>query len=118
MDLYRARDRYSVKLRMLSDDPTPKIRPSTTDRSNGGISSSSRCSLEGLTAGSFQNKKMDVKTQGSHGQPRKDALSSGLDSQYISQSGLAVMRKKRIHVQVCSLLYLFSIQRQRHCKES
>ncbi|XP_057522888.1 E3 ubiquitin-protein ligase COP1-like isoform X1 [Amaranthus tricolor] len=99
MDLYRARDRYSVKLRMLSDDPTPKIRPSTADRNNGGISSGSRCSLGGLTAGSFQNKKMDVKAQGSHGQPRKDALSSGLDSQYISQSGLAVMRKKRIHVQ-------------------
>ncbi|KAL2930601.1 E3 ubiquitin-protein ligase COP1 [Bienertia sinuspersici] len=42
---------------------------------------------------------MDEKAQGSYGPPRKDAL-SGLDSQTFSQLGLAVMRKKRIHVQV------------------
>ncbi|XP_010688914.1 E3 ubiquitin-protein ligase COP1 isoform X2 [Beta vulgaris subsp. vulgaris] len=98
MELYRARDRYSVKLRMLSDDPSPKLWPSTADRSGGGVSSGSRSSLGGLAAGSFQNKKMDGKAQGSQGPLRKDAL-GGLDSQYISQSGLAVMRKKRIHVQ-------------------
>ncbi|KNA20638.1 hypothetical protein SOVF_050530 [Spinacia oleracea] len=98
MELYRARDRYSVKLRMLGDDSTPKLWPSTADRSTGGVSSGSRSSLGGLAMGNFQNKKMDCKAQGSHGNQRKDAL-SGLDSQYISQSGLAVMRKKRIHVQ-------------------
>ncbi|KAL2926855.1 E3 ubiquitin-protein ligase COP1 [Bienertia sinuspersici] len=98
VELYRAKDRYSVKLRMLGDDPAPKIWPSTADRSSGGVSSGSHSSLGGLAAGGFQNKKMDGKAQGSHGPPRKDAL-SGLDSQYISQSGLAVMRKKRIHVQ-------------------
>uniref|UniRef100_A0A803LRK4 RING-type domain-containing protein n=1 Tax=Chenopodium quinoa TaxID=63459 RepID=A0A803LRK4_CHEQI len=98
VELYRARDRYSVKLRMLGDDSTPKLWPSTADRSSGGVSSGSRSSLGGLATGSFQNKKMDARAQGSHGTQRKDAL-SGLDSQYISQSGLAVMRKKRIHVQ-------------------
>ncbi|XP_021724566.1 E3 ubiquitin-protein ligase COP1-like isoform X1 [Chenopodium quinoa] len=98
VELYRARDRYSVKLRMLGDDSTPKLWPSTADRSSGVVSSGSRSSLGGLATGSFQNKKMDARAQGSHGTQRKDAL-SGLDSQYISQSGLAVMRKKRIHVQ-------------------
>lgn len=99
MELYRARDRYSVKLRMLGDDPTPKSWSSTVDKSSGGFSSGSRSSLGGLAAGSFPNKKMDGKGQVSlHGPPRKDA-SSGLDSQYISQSGLAMMRKKRIHAQ-------------------
>ncbi|KAL9229888.1 hypothetical protein vseg_005306 [Gypsophila vaccaria] len=99
MELYRARDRYSVKLRMLGDDPTQKSRPSTADRSSGGLSSSSRGSLGGLAAGGLQNMKLDGKAQlSSHGPSRKDGL-SGFDSQYISQSGLAVMRKKRIHVQ-------------------
>lgn len=99
MELYRARDRYSVKLRMLGDDPTSKSWPSAVDNSSGAYSSGSRSSLGGLAAGSFQNKKMDGKAQASaHGPSRKDGL-SGLDSQYISQSGLAVMRKKRIHAQ-------------------
>ncbi|KAL2930602.1 E3 ubiquitin-protein ligase COP1 [Bienertia sinuspersici] len=32
VELYRAKDRYSVKLRMLGDDPPPKMWPSTADR--------------------------------------------------------------------------------------
>ena len=110
MFLYRARDRYPVKLQMLSDVPTPKLWHSIADRSNGGIPSGSRSSFGGLATGGFQNKKMDVKAQRSHGHPRKDDL-SGLDSQYISHSGLAVTRKKRIHVQVCSIIYLFVMHR-------
>lgn len=108
--LYRARDRYSVKPLMLSDVPTPKLRRLIVDRSNGGIPSGSRSSFGGLAAGGFQNKKIDVKAQRSHGQPREDDL-SGLDSLYISHSSLAVTRKKRIHVQVCSIIYLFVMHR-------
>ncbi|GAB2285237.1 coatomer subunit alpha [Dionaea muscipula] len=102
MELFRARDRYTMKLRMLGDDPTAKSWPSSVDRNSGGLSSGSRSSLGGLGAGSFQNK-VDGKAQVSiHGQQRKDAL-SGLDLQHISQSGLAVMRKKRIHAQFSDL---------------
>ncbi|KAL2921620.1 E3 ubiquitin-protein ligase COP1, partial [Bienertia sinuspersici] len=79
VELYRAKDRYSVKLRMLGDDLAPKMWPSKADRSSGGVSSGSHSSLGGLAEGGFQNKKMDGKAQGSHGPPRKDAL-SGLDS--------------------------------------
>ncbi|XP_074273048.1 E3 ubiquitin-protein ligase COP1 [Silene latifolia] len=117
MELYRARDRYSVKLRMLGDDPTQKW-PSTADKCGGGFSSGSRSSLGGLAAGSFHNKKMDGKAQlNSHGPSRKDAL-SGLDSQYISQSGLAVMRKKRIHTQFNDLQECYLQKRRQLANQS
>ncbi|KAH9624959.1 hypothetical protein KSS87_020152 [Heliosperma pusillum] len=117
MELYRARDRYSVKLRMLGDDPTQKW-PSTADICGGGFSSGSRSSLGGLAAGSFQNKKMDGKAQlSSHGPSRKDAL-SGLDSQYISHSGLAVMRKKRIHTQFNDLQECYLQKRRQLANQS
>ncbi|KAL9244295.1 hypothetical protein vseg_018087 [Gypsophila vaccaria] len=98
MELYRARDRYSVKLRMLGN-PTPKSWPSTNGTSSGGFSFGSRSSVGGLGAVSFQSKKIDGKGQlSSHSSSRTDAL-SGLEAQHISPSGLAVMRKKRIHAQ-------------------
>ncbi|KAK9676554.1 hypothetical protein RND81_11G084700 [Saponaria officinalis] len=118
MELYRARDRYSVKLRMLGDDPTPKSWPSTNGKSSGILSSGSRSSLGGLAGGSFQNKKIEGKGQlSSHGSSRKDAL-SGLDSQYISQSGLAVMRKKRIHAQFNDLQQCYLQKRRQLANQS
>ncbi|MFQ6633833.1 hypothetical protein Gotur_010598 [Gossypium turneri] len=102
MDLYRARDRYSVKLRMLGDDSsTRKPWSSSMDKNNSGIVSSSLNIRGGMPAGNLQNKKIDGKTQLSgHVSQRKDAL-SGADSQGFNQSGLSVARKKRIHAQVC-----------------
>ncbi|GAB4859398.1 coatomer subunit alpha [Ancistrocladus abbreviatus] len=98
MELLHARDRYTVKLCMLGDDPTTKSQPSSVDKDSAGFSSGSRSSLGGLATGSFPNK-VDRKAQvSSHGSQRRDAI-TGWDSQHISQSGLAVMRKKRIHAQ-------------------
>ncbi|GMG98717.1 hypothetical protein Nepgr_000557 [Nepenthes gracilis] len=107
-ELLRARDRYTVKLRMLGDDPATKSWPSSIEKNSDGLSSGSRSMVGGLIAGSFQNK-VDGKHQGSsHGPYIKDTL-SGLDSQHFSQSGFNVMRKKRIHtlfndLQDCYLL--------------
>ncbi|XP_022758994.1 E3 ubiquitin-protein ligase COP1-like [Durio zibethinus] len=100
IDLYRARDRYSMKLRMLGDDSsTRKPWSSSVDRNSSGIVSSSLNVRGGMSAGNLQNKKIDVKAQVSgHGPQRKDAL-SGADSQGFNQSGLTVARKKRVHAQ-------------------
>ncbi|KAL8151015.1 hypothetical protein V2J09_020823 [Rumex salicifolius] len=114
MELYRAKDKYSVKLRMLGGDPTSKSWTSSHDKNSVGLSSSSRSSLGGLAGGSFQSKKADGKgLMSSQVAQRKDSL-SGLDSQHISQSGLAVMRKKRIHAQFNDLQECY-LQKRRQC---
>lgn len=101
IDLYRTRDRYSVKLQMQSEYCLATgSRSSSIDRTSSGLVSSSR-SVQGGTIGNFQYKKGDPKTQfSSLGPQRKDASVNGLHSQHMSQSGLAVVRKKRIHAQV------------------
>ncbi|KAH9744987.1 E3 ubiquitin-protein ligase COP1 [Citrus sinensis] len=100
IDLYRARDRYSVKLRMLGDDSnTRKSWVSSIDKNSSGIITSSLNARGGSSAGSLQNKKGDGKAQAnSHGHQRKDSL-TGSDSQCLNQSGLSVVRKKRVHAQ-------------------
>lgn len=83
MDLYRARDRYSVKLRMLgADDSISGARKqwhSSPDNNTAALSGRGGMSSWNL--------------------PRRDALSAS-DSQYLTQTGLAVARKKRVHAQV------------------
>lgn len=101
MDLYRARDRYSVKLRMLDDSGGRKSWHSSMDKNSSGLGSSPLNLRGGLSSGSY-TKKNDGKSQMSshgHGVQRRDAI-SGSDSQYINQSGLALVRKKRVHTQV------------------
>ncbi|CAA7049467.1 unnamed protein product [Microthlaspi erraticum] len=98
IDLYRARDRYSVKLRMLGDDPTTR-NAWQLEKNQSGFNSNSVSMRGGNSLGSFQNKKVEGKAQGSsHGLPKKDAL-SGSDSQSLNQSTVSMARKKRIHAQ-------------------
>lgn len=98
MDLYRARDRYSVKLRMLGDD-SRKSWPSSIDKSSSDLVSCSLNARRGLAGGNIQNKQAD-EMYGviSSGLQRKD-VSRGLGSQCINQSGLSVARKKRVRAQ-------------------
>lgn len=113
LELYRARERYSVKLRMLLDDPVAsKLWPSTIDRHNNVLVSSARSPHEGACSGLFQGKKIDLKAQGSYPtQPRKDA---GSDSQLsLTQTGLIVARKRRIHAQFNELQECY-LQKRRH----
>lgn len=95
MELYRARDRYSVKLRMLDESGGRK-----TWHSNSSSHMSSPLNVRGgLSSGNIP-RKIDGKSQvSSHGVQRKDNI-SGSDSQYINQSSLAVVSKKRVHAQV------------------
>ncbi|KAJ0112815.1 hypothetical protein Patl1_01935 [Pistacia atlantica] len=100
IDLYRARDKYSIKLRMLGDDSTAR-KPwlSSIDKNSGGLSSSSLHMRGGMPSGNLQQKKVDGKAQvSSHGLQRKDSPTRS-DSQCFNQSGLSVIRKKRVHAQ-------------------
>ncbi|XVE72461.1 hypothetical protein DITRI_Ditri11bG0041000 [Diplodiscus trichospermus] len=123
IDLYRARDRYSVKLRMLGDDSsTRKPWPSSIDKNSSGIVSST-VNVRGLmSVGNLQNKKIDGKVEVSgHGPQRKDAL-HGADSQGLNQSGLSVPRKKRVHAQFndlqeCYLQKRRQLANQLHIKQ-
>lgn len=104
LELYHARDRYSVKLRMLGDDPSSRKQwASSINKKSIGIISSSLNVRGGAFAGHFQNKKADAKAQvSSHGFQKKDTL-SGSDSQCFNQSSRSVARKKRVHAQFSDL---------------
>ncbi|CAN0914377.1 E3 ubiquitin-protein ligase COP1 [Linum grandiflorum] len=97
IELYRARDRYSVKFRML-DDPMAGKPWSTMDKNHGSMMSSSFSSRGGMAMGNAASRKADSKLQlSSQGFQRKDSL-GGSDLQN-NQSGLSVLRKKRVHTQ-------------------
>ncbi|KAH7576685.1 hypothetical protein ACOSP7_002777 [Xanthoceras sorbifolium] len=123
IELYRARDRYSMKLRILGDDTSAR-KPwrSTIDKNNSGLVSNSLNARGGMSAGNLQNKKVDGKAQvSSHGLQRKDSL-SGSDSQCFNQSGISVVRKKRVHAQFndlqeCYLQKRRQLANQPHIKQ-
>lgn len=108
VELYRARERYSVKLRMLLDDPvTSKLWPSSVDRHNNVLVSSARSPHGAACSGLFLGKKVDMKVPGSYSsQPKKDVF-NGSDTQLsLTQSGLIVARKRRIHAQVSFMTFV------------
>lgn len=88
---------------MLSDDRLGiRSRSSSIDRISSGPVSSSR-SAHGGTTERLQCKNGDTKAQfSSLAHQRKDASLCGLNTQPMSQSGLAVVRKKRVNAQVSS----------------
>ncbi|KAI4319877.1 hypothetical protein MLD38_033423 [Melastoma candidum] len=100
IELYRARDRYSVKLRMLGDDPSiRKPWPPSIDKATSAFYSSNTGAQANLPSGILPSRRSEGKVQtSSHGIQKKDAL-GGSDSQHMSQSSLAVLRKKRVHAQ-------------------
>lgn len=88
---------------MLGDDSTAgKPWFSSIDKNSSGLSSSSLHMRGGTPAENHQQKKVDGKAQVSFpGLQKKDSL-TGSDSQCFNQSGLSVVRKKRVHAQVFS----------------
>lgn len=104
IDLYRARDRYSAKLQMFADDSTAmRSWSSSIEKNSSSLISSSRNVHRGMSTGNFQYKKVDGNTQVSALGPQKKDGFSISNSQHMSQSGLAVMRKKRVHSQFNNL---------------
>lgn len=100
MELSRARDRYSMKLRKAGDDMKAR-EPWLTlmDKRNDGPTSTSLNTWGVVSAGNFQNKKADSRSQVStYGLYKKDSL-NGAEPQ-VNHTGLSVARKKRVHAQV------------------
>ncbi|XP_011096017.1 E3 ubiquitin-protein ligase COP1 [Sesamum indicum] len=102
IELYRRRDRYSAKLRKLVSDPcSQSVLPSLDDKHGGPT-----VSRNGITQGQFcmsssggsQNRKVDAKSSANNLIPRKDSH-SGSDTQNLTQSGLALARKRRVQAQ-------------------
>ncbi|KAG8365372.1 hypothetical protein BUALT_Bualt18G0097800 [Buddleja alternifolia] len=103
IDLYRKRDRYFAKLRVVDDEPFPKsVWQSSVDRNNGAIANTSRTAIPPrqcrTSSSGSQNRISDVRSTASPSISRNDAY-VGSDSQNLTQSGLALARKKRVHVQ-------------------
>ncbi|PON41651.1 Guanine nucleotide-binding protein, beta subunit [Parasponia andersonii] len=119
MDLCRARDRYSLKLRTAGDDSSArKPWPSLVDKNSSGPISSTYNIRGGMSSGNLQIKKLDGWGQvNSSGLQRKDAV-SGSDSQHINQSGLAVVRKKRVHAQFNDLQECYLQKRRQLANQS
>lgn len=112
IELYRARERYSGKLRMLNEDPSAKtVWPSLIDKRNGGIKSSLP-SAQGqgwLGSSSSQSRSTDAKALVSTQIVQRKDASSGSELAHGSQSGVSVAQKRRIHAQVSArLIFIYS----------
>ncbi|XP_064935507.1 E3 ubiquitin-protein ligase COP1-like isoform X3 [Musa acuminata AAA Group] len=102
-ELYRVRERYSVKLRMLFDDPIPtKLWSPTADQHNSTLISNSRNSRSSLVrtgSDNLQIRSNDVTAQPNHQEhQRKDAF-SGSETSSLIQSGRVIARKRKIQAQ-------------------
>ncbi|XP_059437496.1 E3 ubiquitin-protein ligase COP1-like [Corylus avellana] len=95
--LYRTKDGFSVKLRMLNGDSiATKAWASLTDKHESGIMCSARYAQGQMGS---QNKIADAMDQASsHVLQRRDAC-SGSDLQSVAPSALAVARKRQVHSQ-------------------
>ncbi|XP_078157539.1 transducin/WD40 repeat-like superfamily protein isoform X2 [Carex rostrata] len=121
MELYRAKERYSMKLRMLMDDPPLlSARPytqSSDKHSSIFFSNNSLASLAGsCTAGVLQNRKTDAKGQvvGAYqGLQRRDAITEFEPAgPGPVQSGAVMARKRRVQQQFNELQEYY-LQRRR-----
>ncbi|XP_073048064.1 E3 ubiquitin-protein ligase COP1-like [Primulina eburnea] len=115
IEMYRRRDRYSTKMRMLVNEPASKtVWPSLIDK-HGGSTVSRTATAQGLyllSPGGSQNRKTDSKSPSCHLIPRKDSF-GGSDNQNLNQSGLALARKRRVHAQFNELQDCY-LQKRRH----
>ncbi|XP_027184854.1 E3 ubiquitin-protein ligase COP1-like isoform X1 [Coffea eugenioides] len=121
IELYRSRDRYLTNVRMLGDDPRAKLSwPSLIEKRGGGVlpcfpGPQSQCHMGSSTS---HNWKADEKTpSGSQIIQIKDA-NSDLDSQQLTQSGLLVARKKRVHAQFNDLQDCYMQRRRSSTRQS
>ncbi|KZV58491.1 hypothetical protein F511_11951 [Dorcoceras hygrometricum] len=101
IELYRARDQYSRNLQIISYEPVvTRSQTSSVDRNTSGIVINS-CDEKGvITSVNFKNNKEEKKAHVKPlGTQSKVASFNGPTSQHMSQSSLAVLRKKRVHAQ-------------------
>lgn len=96
-ELYRAKERFSVKLWMLNQETiTERARGLFTEKQGSGSNCSAH-SLQGQMGS--QDKIADAKVQLSSQSIQRKDVYSGLDLQSVSPSAPAVARKRRVHLQ-------------------
>ncbi|KAL6988690.1 RING-type E3 ubiquitin transferase [Sarracenia purpurea var. burkii] len=121
MELYWAKERYTVKLRMLVDDPSAiKAWPSLIERQSCGIISSLP-STQGpcwMNAGISKNRKDDVKPPVSSEMVKRKDSHGRSDSQLATQSGLELAREKRVLSQFNDLQECYLQKRRLGARQS
>ncbi|KAK8330541.1 hypothetical protein V6Z12_A10G011800 [Gossypium hirsutum] len=117
MELYTAKERCSMNLRMLVDDfSAEKPLPSLIDQYNNGAISGGRNS-QGWIGSARSQTKVSLKDQvNSPGFRSKDA-NCGSDSTCNTNSGLTAARKRRIHAQFNDLQECYLQKRQHWTKQ-
>ncbi|XP_022955102.1 E3 ubiquitin-protein ligase COP1-like [Cucurbita moschata] len=100
LELYRSKERYSGKMKMLVDDTvSTKSRSSLIDKNGNGANCGPQRSQGWMSSGNSPNARADAKTHvGSQGPLRKDAHCSS-DLHSVAQSGLGIANKRRVHTQ-------------------
>nr|WIG64894.1 constitutively photomorphogenic 1 [Ginkgo biloba] len=115
LELFRARERYSMKLRMLLDEPmATTLGHTTTDNPNNGSATVICSGQGGGMSGKFQQRKAEMKVQAnSQGMPKR-ANFCGSDSQNLpTPSGLSMARKRRVLAQFDDLQDCYLQKRRR-----
>ncbi|KAL6990711.1 coatomer subunit alpha, variant 2 [Sarracenia purpurea var. burkii] len=121
MELYRAKERYTVQLRMLVDDPSAiKAWPSLIERQSCGIISSLP-STQGpcwMNAGISKNRIDDVKPPVSSEMVKRKDSHGRSDSQHATQLGLEIAREKRVLSQFNDLQECYLQKRRLGARQS
>uniref|UniRef100_A0ACD5Z5S9 Uncharacterized protein n=1 Tax=Avena sativa TaxID=4498 RepID=A0ACD5Z5S9_AVESA len=114
LDLYRTKERYSMKLRMLLDEPAAsKMWSSPMDKPSSVFLPNSRAPLNASSPGGLNNRKLDLRAQVSHqGYQRRDALACPDPPNPPIQSGNVIARKRRVQAQFNELQEYY-LQRRR-----
>ncbi|KAE8664452.1 E3 ubiquitin-protein ligase COP1 [Hibiscus syriacus] len=117
MELYMAKERRSMNIRMLIDDSlAAKTLPLSIDQHNNGTISGG-CKSQGWLGSASPQRTVGLKDQTSSWGFRSKDANDGLDSSYDTNSGLAVARKRRIHAQFNDLQECYLQKRQRRTKQ-
>uniref|UniRef100_A0A453PP79 RING-type domain-containing protein n=2 Tax=Aegilops tauschii subsp. strangulata TaxID=200361 RepID=A0A453PP79_AEGTS len=114
LDLYRTKERYSMRLRMLLDEPAAsKMWPSPMDKPNSAFVPNSRAPPSTSSPGGLNNRRFDLRAPASHqGHQRRDALASSDPPNPPIQSGNVIARKRRVQAQFNELQEYY-LQRRR-----
>ncbi|XP_037452314.1 E3 ubiquitin-protein ligase COP1-like [Triticum dicoccoides] len=114
LDLYRTKERYSMRLRMLLDEPAAsKMWPSPMDKPSSPFVPNSRAPPSTSSPGGLNNRRFDLRAPASHqGHQRRDALASSDPPNPPLQSGNVIARKRRVQAQFNELQEYY-LQRRR-----
>ncbi|XP_037448440.1 E3 ubiquitin-protein ligase COP1-like [Triticum dicoccoides] len=114
LDLHRTKERYSMRLRMLLDEPAAsKMWPSPMEKPSSPFVPNSRAPPSTSSPGGLNNRRFDLRAPASHqGHQRRDALASSDPPNPPIQSSNVIARKRRVQAQFNELQEYY-LQRRR-----